>query len=114
CVRLRTFWSGYDSPTVAALARARGLREAVSFATANDDAPDDGAAVAAVLGVRVRSLSRNAWRARHLGQVPFLAADAKGEDAYIGGAERLLRGRVLLTGFFGDKVWDPSGDGREG
>ena len=111
---LGTISSGYDSPTVAALARACGLREAVSFATANDDAPDDGAAVAAVLGVRVRSLSRNAWRARDLGEVPFLAADAKGEDAYIGGAERLLRGRVLLTGFFGDKVWDPSGDGREG
>jgi hypothetical protein len=57
---------------------------------------------------------RGAWRARELGEVPFLAADAKGEDAYIGGAESLLRGRVLLTGYFGDKVWNPRDDGSDG
>lgn len=107
---LGTISSGYDSPTVVALARACGLREAISFSTANDGAPDDGAAVAAALGVRVCSIPRNAWRARDLGAVPFLAADAKGEDAFIGGAERLLGGRVLFTGFLGDKVWDPSGN----
>jgi hypothetical protein len=38
--------------------------------------------------------------------VPFVAADAKGEDVYFKGAEAELAGRVLLTGFHGDRVWD--------
>jgi len=42
------------------------------------------------------------------GSASFVAADAKGEDVCFKGAEEggHLAGRVLLTGFHGDRVWD--------
>ena len=40
-------------------------------------------------------------------EIPFLAADAEGEDVCFAGAQDILPGRVLLTGFHGDKVWSP-------
>jgi hypothetical protein len=36
----------------------------------------------------------------------FIAADAKGEDRYFASTEGLLGGKVLLTGYHGDKIWD--------
>ena len=47
-----------------------------------------------------------AWRSAPKPEIPFLAADAKGEDVHFTAAERLLTGRVLLTGFHGDEMWD--------
>src|SRR5437764_832880 len=37
--------------------------------------------------------------------LPFLAADAKGEDVYFRGAEAHLARRVLVTGYHGDQMW---------
>ncbi len=102
---LGTISSGYDSATVVALARGCGLREAISFDQALSGGDDNGAHIGAQLGVQVSVLDRDAWRAGALPEVPFLAADAKGEDVYFQGAERHLQGRALLTGFHGDKVW---------
>ncbi len=102
---LGTISSGYDSATVVALARGCGLREAISFDRALSRGDDSGAHIGAHLGVQVSVLDRDAWRAGALPEVPFLAADAKGEDVYFQGAERHLQGRALLTGFHGDKVW---------
>jgi hypothetical protein len=38
-------------------------------------------------------------------EVPFIAADGHGGDVFFNGAKSLLAGRVLLTGFHGDRVW---------
>src|SRR5438552_1923631 len=38
-------------------------------------------------------------------ELPFLAADAKGEDVYFRGAEAHLARRVLVTGYHGDQMW---------
>jgi hypothetical protein len=53
----------------------------------------------------VSVIPRDGWRTSQLAEVPFLSADAKGEDVYFKGAESSLSGSVLLTGFHGDKMW---------
>lgn len=104
---LGTLSSGYDSPTVAALARKAGLREAISFNRARNGEIDSGAEIGKILGMKVFEASRDAWASMgNLPEVPFLASDAKGEDSYFKAFEPQLAQRVLLTGFHGDKVWD--------
>jgi hypothetical protein len=101
-----TMSAGYDSPTVAVLGMQHGLREVLSFERYDLD-PDSGAPLARKLGLRVLRVPRDAWKNEPpYPEVPFLAADAKGEDVFVRGAGHLLEGRVLLTGYHGDKVWD--------
>jgi hypothetical protein len=103
---LGTLSSGYDSSAVAVLAREVGSDEVLSFDRAQDGDDDRGAAVAAALGLRTIVVDRDAWRRREpFAEVPFLAANAYGEEVHFSGAEPCLAGRVLLTGFHGDKVW---------
>ena len=103
---LGTISSGYDSGAAAALARPYGLTEAISFGSASSGESDSGEVIADALGVRLTIVARAGWRAASFAEVPFVAADAKGEDVYFKGAEATLAGRVLLTGFHGDRVWD--------
>jgi len=102
---LGTASSGYDSPAVATLARHVGLRDVICFDRANTAESDDGQEIAAILGLNSTVVPRDAWRRDALNEVPFLAADAKGEDVFFRSAEGSLGGTVLLTGFYGDKVW---------
>jgi hypothetical protein len=107
---LGTVSSGYDSPAVAALARGHGLTEVITFTEARSGQADSGAAVAEALGLKVRAFPRDGWQ-RNCNvpaspETPFLASDGKGEDVFFRAAEPLLRGRVLITGFHGDKMWD--------
>ncbi|MBI4419642.1 MAG: hypothetical protein HY560_02350, partial [Gemmatimonadetes bacterium] len=103
---LGTLSSGYDSPAVAVLARRAGLEEVLSFDRSRGGLDDAGAELARRLGLRVILLSRDAWRSQNLPEIPFLAADAKGEEVHYRAAEAHLSGRVLLTGFQGDEMWD--------
>lgn len=107
---LGTVSSGYDSPAAATLARNHGLREVITFTEARSGEPDSGAHVAEVLGLTVRAFARDGWKPNGHGpatpEVLFLASDGKGEDIFFQSAEPLLRGRVLITGFHGDKMWD--------
>lgn len=103
---LGTISSGYDSPTVAVLAQPAGLRRAISFVSAREGNDDNGQEIASRLGLEVIGLDRLAWREVPMTEVPFLAADAKGEDILFAGAREHLRNRVLLTGYHGDKVWE--------
>jgi len=107
---LGTISSGYDSATVAALARP-GLREAIAFDRSGSGEQDSGAAIAAALDIRLTVIERDAWRATTLPEVPFLSADAKGEDVYFSSAAAQLKRRLLLTGFHGDRVWSTRGQG---
>ena len=105
---LGTISSGYDSPAVTVLAQPYGLQEAIAFEPSSSGAPDSGGAIAQALGVRLRRLARDAWRgpdAPAAPELPFLAADAKGEDVYFRGAEAHLARRVLVTGYHGDQMW---------
>jgi hypothetical protein len=101
-----TISSGYDSPTAVTLARPY-LDTVVSFDRGRDGAADAGAALGAALGLAPVVVRSDQWRAAPFAEVPFLAGDAKGEDVYFKGSEPLFGGAVVLTGFHGDKVWDP-------
>ena len=101
-----TLSSGYDSATAVALARKSGLQEVISCLHARTGQADSGETLGHRLGVRVHLVSHSVWRNEMFAEVPFLASDALGEDVYVCGANDLLRGRVLLTGFGGSMVWD--------
>jgi len=96
---LGTVSTGFDSPTVAALGKQAGLTEAITVDSARGGKGDSGAEIADKLKLAVSVVPRDRWRETMLAEVAFLAADAKGEDVYFQGAEPLLRGRVLLTGY---------------
>lgn len=96
---LGTISSGFDSPTVCALGQTAGLQEAITFDSARGGSDDSGKRIGDQLGILVHSLDRDRWRDLDRPEVPFLAADAKGEDVYFAGAEDHLRDRLLLTGY---------------
>lgn len=97
--------SGYDSTAVTAIARRFGCREALTVPRSRDGGDDSGVPIAPYLDVRPLVVSPRAWRDAKLAEVPFLAANACGEEVYLLGAEQHLRQRVLFTGYFGDQVW---------
>jgi hypothetical protein len=103
---LATISTGYDSPTVAALARSTGCREAICFDRSHRGEDDSGEAIAAYLGIAPIRLEDRSWREANLPEVPFLSSNGMGEEVRFKAAERLLSGRVLLTGYHGDKMWD--------
>ena len=98
---------GYDSVACSVLAKNCGCRDAISFfdPDAADPHADDGSELAERLGLQVHSFSRTAYREEQL-EYEFLAAGTGGEDAFFAPLESFLRGRVFITGFHGDKVWD--------
>jgi len=102
---LGTISTGYDSPTVAVLAREAGLATAITVDRSRGGASDSGEEIAARLGLGAHVVERDLWRRVALAEVPFIASDAKGEDVYFKGAEQRLVGTVLLTGFHGDAAW---------
>lgn len=113
---IATISSGYDSPTVTVLARGVGCREAFGFDRARGNHNDSGAPIAELLGVRYHALQTSAWRSEPLAAVPFLAALASaGSSVLYKGAESLVGGKVVCTGYHGDKVWGikPTDPGHE-
>lgn len=101
---LGTLSTGYDSTAITALARPHGLSEVLCFERGS--ARDVGTPNAARLGVRPIPVDISAWEATKLPEVPFIAADGFGEEVHYLGLGDRLAGRVLLTGYHGDKVWD--------
>lgn len=103
---LGTISTGYDSPTVAVLAsRVWAFDEALTFTTGRGGHTDDGGPIAHHLGLRSIKVEREAYRALDRPEIPFLASNAYGEESHFAGAAALLEGRILYTGFHGDKVW---------
>ena len=103
---LGTVSRGYDSPTVTTLARQAGCVEALSFDRSARGDDDNGEVIARILGVRPLVVKRDAWQSMALPEIPFVASTPAGGDVLFKGAEEHLAGRVLLTGYHGDKVWD--------
>lgn len=101
---LGTLSTGYDSTTVTALAKPFGLREVLCFSYPNGR--DRGVEIASALGVESVDILVNQWRKEIKPELPFLSVNGFGEEVHYASAESKLRGRVLLTGFHGDKVWD--------
>jgi len=106
---LTTVSSGYDSPACAVLARAAGCRHAATFVRARSDygsQDDSGSAIADTLGLTVTEHDAPDYRAMPPGLLAeFLATGMGSDDAIFAALEPQLRGRLLYTGFHGDKVW---------
>lgn len=103
---LTTASSGYDSSTVTVLAHQAGCTDVMCVDHDREGDDDSGEPLAGLLGLRVIRVQRYAWRDAALPEAAFLASDAHGGDVFFKGAEPVLAGRVLLTGFHGDKMWD--------
>ena len=103
---LATVSSGYDSTTVATLARKAGCEEALCFGDARGGIEERGEEIAHILGLRSFVFARESWRtAGTAAEPPFIAADGIGMDLVFKSAEPILQSRVLFTGYHGDKVW---------
>jgi hypothetical protein len=103
---LGTQSSGYDSTTITSIARDHGLRQVICFELANNDRLEDsGVAIAQHLGVEPIVVDPRAWRRTPFAEVPFVAGNCFGEEVHYKAAEAELHGRVLLTGYHGDKLW---------
>jgi hypothetical protein len=104
---LTTLSTGYDSPTAAVIANDVGCERAFGFDRSRGGVADSGARIAEILGLRYDAVDTTAWREEPLAAVPFLAAiTSAGSSVSYRGAEGLLAGRVVFTGYHGDKVWD--------
>jgi hypothetical protein len=105
---ITTLSSGYDSPTAAVIAQEAGCTDAVGFDRARGGDEDSGAPVAQALGLRFHAVETSAWRSVPMAALPFLAAiSAFGSSVSYRAAEPLLRGRLVFTGYHGDKMWGP-------
>jgi hypothetical protein len=104
-----TISSGYDSPAVAAIARSCGCDEAVGLGKSNMGDVDSGRSVAESLGMKYTEYER-VGRASGATSVEaeFLASGMQGGDLIYNVFEERLAGRIVTTGFLGDKMWEKS------
>jgi hypothetical protein len=106
-VPIATISSGYDSLTIAALATEHGCREGFTFsksrsALGRPEEDDSGRDAANALGIKLHEVDR--FRYREQSDLPELKTC--GVASEMSAAQELLEGRVLLTGFMGDTMWD--------
>lgn len=97
--------NGYDSPTIAVLAREAASFDAFTFARDRDGRDDSGAPIAERLGVPCETIDRDAWRRHELAEVPFIGCSRSIGDLAFKSAEHLLDGTVFLSGAGGGSVW---------
>jgi hypothetical protein len=101
---IATLSTGYDSPTVATIARQFGCDEVISFDKARGGVSDSGEAIARNLGLKQYTVDTETWRSIPFAEVPFIAGCDIGESIYAP-AEPHLQRRLLLTGYPGDGIW---------
>jgi hypothetical protein len=108
CYRLlATISTGYDSPAGTVLARTAGCCDAITFVSAREGKSDDGSAIGQQLGLNVAAFERPdiAGEARET-TAEFFATGMQAVDLVFEALRGQLTGRILVTGFHGDKVWD--------
>ncbi len=105
CTPMATCSTGYDSASVAALARDLGCREALTLRRARGGGTDSGREMAGVLGLDIVELDRPQVLDDISDASAFLATGMGGEDFCFRSFADHLRRRILLTGFHGDIVW---------
>jgi hypothetical protein len=97
--------TGYDSPTVAVWASNSGVTDAVTFENDRDGKNDSGRRIGEKLGFSVDVVDRANWKMGSFPEIDCIAGSgAAGEVAFAGMGER-LRGKLLLSGFWGGALW---------
>lgn len=108
--------SGYDSPAVGSLAARLGQREAVTLDVLVKGKHDSGAEIGRILGLDVERVQHVrgadvpvlAWKvepARQAELAEFVATAGLGDDVVLTTLEPHLRGKIMLSGAFGDVIW---------
>jgi len=116
-----TLSRGYDSPTVAVLAKELGCTEAVTLAVKVGGQDDSGVELGRQLGLRVHAFEHtmgaeieNLRTPLGSGLAPraaeFIATAGIGDDIAFLPFESMLGNRVLLTGSWGDSIWQRGSD----
>jgi len=108
---MATTSSGYDSLAATVLARAMGCEQALCVPQDREGQQDNAIELVRQLGLEPLVVERAEWRKVPFVETSFIAADACGRDIWIAGAGDALRGRIVLTGNFGDTVWALPWDG---
>lgn len=104
---ISTMSSGYDSSASAVIAKSCGCAESISLTTSNAGKEDSGRAVADALGLRHTEFARMERASGDpMLEAEFLAPGMQGEDIVYSAFGERLKGRILVTGFQGGKIWD--------
>jgi hypothetical protein len=102
--------AGYDSPAAAVIAHEAGCTDAFTFrqSVISKGEPDDsGEAIARALGLSVTAFDTFAYRARNDSpEIVFASAGFGGGDAHLAGHDDTFRGRLVVGGGGGDRIWD--------
>jgi hypothetical protein len=103
-IPLATVSRGYDSPAAMVLAKAAGCREAFTFRVSRGALTEEdcGTVIASHVGMRVREFDRLEYCSRS--DFPEIL-NSGGPNEFLSFGEN-LGGKLLFTGFHGDKVWD--------
>ncbi|WP_206445727.1 hypothetical protein [Agrococcus sp. KRD186] len=98
--------NGYDSTLCATIGRELGCEEAVAYESKRAGRSDSGSPVARALGYPViyekDELEYLDYPVAHL----FTANGELGTSIFFASAQPLLKGKALLSGVHGDKMWD--------
>ncbi len=103
---LASISTGYDSPTVAAMARFSGLKETISIARGRGNVDDDGSEISRQLGLKPLVAKREEVMESTALLPLFIASDGKGEDLYFSACANTLENRALFTGYGGSRLWE--------
>lgn len=100
---LGTLSTGYDSTAITALAKDEGLRDVLCFS--RQTGRDLGSKIAHYFGVNPIEVDVDHWLDMELVEIPFIAGNCFGEEVQYAPLQGQMSGKVLLTGFHGDKIW---------
>ncbi len=103
---MTTLSSGYDSSAASVLGAAAGIREAFTVEARPGPFPDDGAPLAAVLGLRVQELPFDEWREDPERPEIECAASCGGPVRLaLTGLTSRSPASLVLVGTWGDDLW---------
>jgi hypothetical protein len=102
---ISTSSSGYDSLAVTVLSRQLDTQQVICVPDDRIGYDDSGIELIQQLGMEALTIKRDAWRKEPYAEVPFIASDACGRDAWLYSAREHLSHKLLLTGYFGDSAW---------
>jgi hypothetical protein len=104
--------SGYDSSASAVIAYEAGCREGITFGEPierPDSAEDSGIEIGARIGLSMKQYRTFAYKERtDLPEVEFASASFTAGQVFLSDTGSALGGRLLVSGFGGDRVWDES------